>query len=267
MLIKKLKSKLKNVLSPINYDLGRYYDASIGTCINIGSGRWHHPKWTNLDLVSDWYHQDKTTSFIPFDITKDNLPFQNSTIDLAYCSHVIEHLEDERIKHFFSEVIRVLKPGGGFRVTCPDSKFLFEISKQPGSFWAQRHYWALGPQSSCQDLTQWTNLDFLVREIATPKCRHYLNKTHDVSNDSLGKLDYESLMNELTRNLKFNPKFPGNHINWWDIDKIRRFFSDFDTKVIHSRMEASIFKPMQDIRFFDSTAPWMSVYVDIIKLS
>ena len=81
--------------------------------INIGAGDWECPGWKNLDYPSEWYSagQNKHT-FIPYDIRGDNLPFDDSTVDLIYSSHVVEHIEDEYIQKLFKEMYRVLKRGG-----------------------------------------------------------------------------------------------------------------------------------------------------------
>lgn len=46
------------------------------------------------------------------------LPFRDSTIDVMYSHHVVEHLPN--IKNHFSDVFRCLKPGGKYRVGGPN---------------------------------------------------------------------------------------------------------------------------------------------------
>ncbi len=46
------------------------------------------------------------------------LPFKDSTVDVIYSHHMIEHLPD--VWGHFKEMHRVLKPGGVFRVGCPN---------------------------------------------------------------------------------------------------------------------------------------------------
>jgi SAM-dependent methyltransferase len=40
------------------------------------------------------------------------LPFADASFDVATCSHVVKHLGDDDLLRFFSELHRVLKPGG-----------------------------------------------------------------------------------------------------------------------------------------------------------
>jgi len=52
------------------------------------------------------------------------LPFPDSSQEVVYASHVLEHLPDQVLAHVVREVHRVLKPGGGFRIEVPDSELL-----------------------------------------------------------------------------------------------------------------------------------------------
>ena len=52
------------------------------------------------------------------DATK--LPFENSSMDLVYSCHTVEHLYEEDFLKFMSEADRVLKPDGVFRMVIPD---------------------------------------------------------------------------------------------------------------------------------------------------
>jgi predicted SAM-dependent methyltransferase len=48
------------------------------------------------------------------------LPFKDRTINIIYCSHVLEHLPAESLGHLFDEFHRVLKQKGIVRVIVPD---------------------------------------------------------------------------------------------------------------------------------------------------
>lgn len=53
------------------------------------------------------------------DVTK-RFPFESSTFEAAFSSHVMEHLYPEQARNCASEVFRILAPGGVFRVVVPD---------------------------------------------------------------------------------------------------------------------------------------------------
>lgn len=52
------------------------------------------------------------------------LPFADNSQEIAYASHVLEHLQGPDLERVLGEVHRVLKPGGGFRIEVPDSEIL-----------------------------------------------------------------------------------------------------------------------------------------------
>jgi predicted SAM-dependent methyltransferase len=47
-------------------------------------------------------------------------PFPDNSVECAFCSHLLEHLHPITAARMFAELLRVLKPGGIFRVVVPD---------------------------------------------------------------------------------------------------------------------------------------------------
>lgn len=52
------------------------------------------------------------------------IPFQDSSVDVVYHSHLLEHLDYAVAESFLDEIFRVLKPEGILRVVVPDFKKL-----------------------------------------------------------------------------------------------------------------------------------------------
>ena len=52
------------------------------------------------------------------------LPFADNSQEIAYASHVLEHLRQPVLDRVIGEVHRVLKPGRGLRIEVPDSEVL-----------------------------------------------------------------------------------------------------------------------------------------------
>lgn len=80
--------------------------------LHIGCGDHIYPGWLNCDKFmagADIY----LNVYAKF-------PFESNTFEKAYSEHMIEHLNVDKVQHFLSEVYRTLKPGGIFRLTCPD---------------------------------------------------------------------------------------------------------------------------------------------------
>jgi SAM-dependent methyltransferase len=56
------------------------------------------------------------------DLNKAPIPFEDDMFDIVIATHIIEHLDDPI--NFYSECIRVLKPGGIFYLEAPSEKSL-----------------------------------------------------------------------------------------------------------------------------------------------
>ena len=71
-------------------------------------------QYTIIDKNPDKYEKDYET-VIEMDLTA--LTFANNRYDFIYCSHVLEHIPND--KKAISEIYRVLKPGGIAMLTVP----------------------------------------------------------------------------------------------------------------------------------------------------
>jgi len=54
------------------------------------------------------------------------IPFKDSTVDLIYTCHMLEHLDQNETKIFFNESYRILKPNGIMRIVVPDFQRLVD---------------------------------------------------------------------------------------------------------------------------------------------
>ena len=59
------------------------------------------------------------------DLTKP-LPWPDSTVDVCYTSHTVEHMSRDEGHRLVTEAFRVLRPGGVLRVVVPDLRQLVE---------------------------------------------------------------------------------------------------------------------------------------------
>ena len=67
----------------------------------ILSGSYHINGFA-LDIVTEHYQERQKQSFEKYDIRSDLIPYQDSTVDNIYVSHVLEHIEN--IQKFFSSI-------------------------------------------------------------------------------------------------------------------------------------------------------------------
>ena len=74
----------------------------------------YHP----VDITSENWQVDEIVDI-------QNIPYDDNHFDLIYCSHVLEHVPDD--KKAMSEIHRVLKPGGIALILAPINGIAFEL--------------------------------------------------------------------------------------------------------------------------------------------
>jgi predicted SAM-dependent methyltransferase len=84
----------------------------------IGCGR--------IRLDDSWLHGDIHRSPIYINALKA-LPFADNQLDFIFSEHFIEHVPEVKLRKFWKESYRVLKPGGWMRHTTPDLKFMINL--------------------------------------------------------------------------------------------------------------------------------------------
>ncbi|MBD1928900.1 methyltransferase domain-containing protein [Trichocoleus sp. FACHB-90] len=146
--------------------------------LNLGSFDRIFPGWINTDITphifvtkipfladvmfslrkldKERYDEHKKGIFRQLtylDLTK-KFPWADNSVDAAYTSHVLEHLYLDGALNCISEVYRVLKPGGIFRIAVPDldqliksydsncpEVFLTEFLEATQTLEKNRHHW------------------------------------------------------------------------------------------------------------------------------
>jgi len=86
--------------------------------IDIGCGRNKQKGFIGIDKFPD-----KGVDFV-IDIEKERLPFEDNSVDFVIADSVLEHLIS--IEFLLSEVWRVLKKDGQFKIIVPYHKWIIE---------------------------------------------------------------------------------------------------------------------------------------------
>lgn len=93
--------------------------------LHLGCGQRYIPGFIHIDAI-DYPHVDHVAAI-------DSLSFiQDSTIDLIYNCHVLEHFKRRDVGRVLLEWRRVLKPQGTLRVSVPDFGSLCDVYRQYG---------------------------------------------------------------------------------------------------------------------------------------
>jgi predicted SAM-dependent methyltransferase len=235
--------------------------------INIGAGDFYHPFWHNIDTPNDYYaDRQKAGIHILHDLTSDqSLPFDDNTIKIAYTSHVIEHICDEDVKHLFREIYRCLQPGGYFRITCPDIDLEYDaFCRRDEQFWKEPTTYGVKVASLEQRFLD----HFATALTLTHPVKSGKKLTDADIRELFSKMPKEdalkSIIDQIPSGLK--QSHAGDHINWFNYDKLDATLrtANFE-KIYESRFGQSQNPLLRNTRLFDSTCPWLSVYVECQK--
>lgn len=234
--------------------------------LNIGSAQYHIEGFIDLDLPSDWYDKKRKADYIAFDIRNDDIPFEENRVSNIYCSHVIEHLEDDPVEFFINNCFRALKPGGVLRIACPDAEYLWQISQFDNDYWDFMQYWFDDPNNSTSaSFSEVSKEDQLIRALATEKCRHYVHKKSELDPEAIKGLSYKATLEQMKKGLKYDVNFLGNHVNQWDYNRLKELGAKMGYRqVLRSKYRGSVSSIMQGEQF-DQTWPTISLYVDLVK--
>jgi predicted SAM-dependent methyltransferase len=104
--------------------------------LNLGCGDVAPPEWVNVDfaigarlrkipfigmLSRRFLRSDWNPSIVVHDL-RTRFPWPDSSVDIVYSSHSLEHLTRRDGERFMRETFRVLRVGGIVRIVVPDLK-------------------------------------------------------------------------------------------------------------------------------------------------
>lgn len=229
---------------------------------NIGVGpNWRHPYWTNIDMPSDHYSRSKVD--IPFDLTSgDSLPINDNHAEVLYLSHCIEHIRDEDFLHFAREAHRCLKVGGILRLVTPDAELVLDAYLRGDAVFFQRHH---GPSATTEQ--------GLLIDIATQLCVFQPPaEAHKLADQEVRDLMVDAKLPETFDRIcgmcstDIHRQQPNQHVNWYNYDKLYAMLRQAGcSDVYRSAYGASRCPVLRDRRYFDSSRPYYSLYVESRK--
>lgn len=254
--------------------------------LNVGPGSFHHKYWTTVDKFYggdvSWSMNRRGVEQKPVDYQWDfyersPLPFEDNSIRLVYCSHVIEHGFNNDVEFLFSELYRVLKPGGVLRVVCPDAALLADAYYM--SDWPYfMHYLSVKTNRRRPDVSDFQRLEesgffaeFVLEWVSL--LAHSKNPfvvKRDDAKEFLAR--FETLRDgfnaaQALSSRELNRRV-GGHVNWFDEEKLFRFLKRAGFQnLVRSRYLQSQSPLMRDAQLFDRTDPEMSLFVEAVKAS
>jgi len=196
--------------------------------INIGGGHAFVRKdWRNLE------YESKRRFYMDYFINlmdNNKWDIKDNSFEMAYCSHVIEHLTDDAVKFLLKETYRVLTNNSTFRIVVPDYDLALQHYNQKDLEWFKLCYGKFAHLPEQED----------------DPLKHYLFKFY-----SKGE------------NYDYNKS--NIHINWFNKEKLISFLED----VGFTQIKVSAYKQSDEVEMcgddFDGTIPMMSLYIECKK--
>jgi len=229
----------------------RYVDRPTRKLINVGAGRWYVPDWRVIDYTGDWYRYGRRFVDYPLDLmTKTPFPFGDESVDLFYSEHVFEHFPNDVTAFTFAQMHRTLKRGGGFRIVVPDADLLWERYRH-----RDEHFFE--PWMNRYNATLTEAFIILVGYREAPLDERAVERDFET-------LDRATFFDRYTTNLRYDYSRAGEHINWFNFEKMKRLLEDagFGSVALSSPQQSRF--PEIRGKGFD-TRPHYSLHVDALK--
>jgi len=235
--------------------------------LNIGSGaNWKDPLTVGLDINIEKNMSGKDAINIcdvEFDLlSNDRLPFENSRFEGIYTSHTYEHLQDINVAHITSEVHRVLKPGGCFRVTVPDIDLYFDAYEA-----RDLHFFNWVRNKNVYRYDSWLRL--ITREFAGPVVDDFADNDLLDKLDKLGRQDYLDYFQKLSNDCDVKERLiPDIHKSYWNPKKMIQVMkkSGFSQVKETTRFGSRVpYFADKENNAFNRTRPHASLFVEGVK--
>ncbi len=217
--------------------------------------------WETVDIANADYNVN---------FRNDDIPFPDKSCSIVHTSHMIEHLPDESASHLFSEVYRVLRPGGTFRIVCPDLDKLIQAYKENDLAFFLTPL-APSPKEGIgggkESLLLHNNLvrtlacyadgkgPIVEKEVVDKKFKEY--DKYEFAKWCTSLLDVQNRLGE---------DQAWGHINAYDFSKLKKMLEEAGfANVVRSSRGQSRIKELRKSRLDRKRSEWISLYVEAIK--
>ena len=103
------------IINPLKDDPAIPNNQEGSFCVDLGCGKNKREGFIGEDQAPDGVGDIQ----IRLDILNDKLPFEDSSVDCLFASHIVEHIGEGKMIAFMDECYMVLKPYGLFEIIAP----------------------------------------------------------------------------------------------------------------------------------------------------
>jgi ubiquinone/menaquinone biosynthesis C-methylase UbiE len=289
---RKLKKLLKNSINSIGYDFKitkrwedielytllygnesvfnkRFYDISAGGHFEFGKGL-NHPCWTNVDFASSNQNKNKHDIFHDL-LSLSPLPIDSNSSELVHSQYTLEHITNEAAHVLFTEVYRILKSKGVFRIVVPNFELDYIAYKNNDISY---FYWMkLNSKNEINPLYQ-ASLEqcFLLHFAANASILHKDGAPLPINDNEFKSImstnNLEDAMNICTSrcSVEKQKKYRHDHINWWTHEKLKSMLNEagFKTTYILAPSQSST-QVMRNKTYFDKYFNEVALFMEAVK--
>ena len=199
--------------------------------------------------------------YINYDLfSRSAIPAVNESAEAVYTSHTIEHIDDKSFVYLASEVHRMLKTEGVFRITCPDIDLAINaLNREDYSFFEMNGKGLEG------DI--YLSFALYFSQIYDPSLPNSLNSS-EIRNIINTESDIYEACNKITslNSKEIQIQNPSYHCNWYSKNKILELLKTVGfSKIQISGYGQSQIEILRDTEYFDNTRPEISLYIEAYK--
>jgi predicted SAM-dependent methyltransferase len=244
---------------------------------NVGAGpQFSHPAWTKVDHPSEWYDNAEKLDLAWDLLALTPMPVAEDTACIVYSSYALEHVTDEAAQHFLNEAHRALRPGGVLRVIVPDMDIYYRAWRAGDRtlFWRVDAHEKTYPNKTFRTNPNEASIgQNFVYQFASNASEIHNDPVEDPISDAeldelFGRLPFAEAMDacRARASLEKQRRYPGNHINWYNADKLVGLFrrAGFGDAARSGYMQSAA-PVLRDPRLFDFRRPEIGLYVEGIK--
>ncbi len=235
--------------------------------LNVGGCDILLPHWRSFDFITHHYSYDPILLDFNIDLEKmGKWPIEECSYDLVYTSHTFEHLSQSAVCFTLNEIYRILKPGGGLRITLPNIDLLVQHYKTNDQKWFEIHFpqrrWEIDhPQRKGNYCLEYVLVGYFASCLINNFTPEYIKR--DI--ESMKTFDFLEKYRLLAVDLERRGKNPGDHRNWFTFEKLNCLLRNAGfTQIVESQYRQSVFTEFCN-KGIDERVKELSIYIDALK--
>lgn len=255
-----------------------FYNICVGGHWGFGGG-FHHPCWTNVDLLKKNSREFNPEKDIAHDLLSlDPLPIQSQSAELVYSQYAIEHIPNNSVLRMFKEVNRILKNKGIFRIVTPNIEldYIAYMNKDISfyewiDYFSQPHIYKQHGYKSPLNQSSFEQI-FLSHFATNASTLHREGEHKRVSDEELihvfNTMSLEDALDHCTSrcSVEVQKRFRQNHMNWWSHSKLNKMLNEAGFKSVYHLIPGQSASPvMRNNAYFERNWNCVAMVIEAVK--